>query len=209
MTKCFAHRGIYVNDIDENTLGAFREANKHDNFTGFECDVRYSKDKQLVVVHDATLERTHNVSLAVSALTAAQLKKQYNVPTLKEVLHLDSNHVLIDFKLSKEETPTALLQADNIAGNAEKRTYLIWHEIATHAAHPVYFACARFSYAFFERFNFAGITTVFSGTVTEIDEIELALRDHVEVNLYVPTQNYLDYVPSRCSITRRCSDVCA
>ena len=52
-TKMYAHRGVHRRVCEENTIPAFRRAIR--SMDGFECDVRLSRDRVPVVVHDATL----------------------------------------------------------------------------------------------------------------------------------------------------------
>ena len=53
----YAHRGLFDNksEAPENSLAAFRKAVEAGY--GIELDVQLSKDKKLVVFHDATLKR--------------------------------------------------------------------------------------------------------------------------------------------------------
>ncbi len=59
--KAFAHRGLHDNPggIPENSLAAFRRARAHGY--GVELDVQLSKDGQVVVFHDDTLDRVCGV----------------------------------------------------------------------------------------------------------------------------------------------------
>ena len=65
-----AHRGVYGKD-KENTLKGFERACKH--MDGFECDVRLSLDEKPVVIHDATLSRTHSLPYKVEGLYEHEL----------------------------------------------------------------------------------------------------------------------------------------
>jgi glycerophosphoryl diester phosphodiesterase len=69
----FAHRGGAAL-APENTRGAFRQAATL-GVDGCELDVRLSKDGEVVVIHDATLDRTTDADGPVSALTAAELAR--------------------------------------------------------------------------------------------------------------------------------------
>lgn len=98
MTKIFAHRGS-KGTHPENTLVAFEEAVRVGS-DGIELDVHLSKDGELVVIHDETIDRTTNGSGSVHALTLSELKQfsagswfnstflQQTIPTLEEVLRL-------------------------------------------------------------------------------------------------------------------------
>lgn len=67
-----AHRGG-SHEFEENTLAAFR-ASYERGIRGFETDVRMTKDGVLVILHDDSLNRTHNCQGAVEHQTAAELK---------------------------------------------------------------------------------------------------------------------------------------
>ncbi|MBB5353957.1 glycerophosphoryl diester phosphodiesterase [Haloferula luteola] len=54
----FAHRGGSY-EFEENTLGAFRSSYDA-GVRGFETDVRMTRDGQLVILHDDSLDRTHH-----------------------------------------------------------------------------------------------------------------------------------------------------
>jgi glycerophosphoryl diester phosphodiesterase len=91
-----AHRGA-METHPENTIPAFREAVKAGAHM-VEFDVQLTKDNELVVMHDATVDRTTNGTGKVSELTLAEIKnldagswkspefKGLQVPTFREVL---------------------------------------------------------------------------------------------------------------------------
>jgi glycerophosphoryl diester phosphodiesterase len=68
----FAHRGGAAL-APENTLAAFEHAHAL-GVDGFELDVRLSRDGEVMVFHDADVERTTNGKGRVSALTAEELR---------------------------------------------------------------------------------------------------------------------------------------
>lgn len=84
-----AHRGgaaLYP----ENTLDAFRQAEAL-GVDMIECDVHVSRDGELMVIHDSTLDRTGGRPLRVADLTAQELAQidvgpGQGVPTLREIL---------------------------------------------------------------------------------------------------------------------------
>ena len=75
--RVFAHRG-YSGKYPENTMLAFREAEKA-GADGIELDVQLSKDGQIVIIHDETLDRT---------TTGTGWVKDH---TLKELRELDAS----------------------------------------------------------------------------------------------------------------------
>ena len=70
--RVFAHRG-YSGKYPENTMLAFREAEKV-GADGIELDVQLTKDGQIVIIHDETLNRTTNGKGYVKDYTLAELK---------------------------------------------------------------------------------------------------------------------------------------
>ena len=100
MTEIFAHRGA-SGYAPENTLEAFRLAMEQ-GADGIELDVHLTKDGEVVVIHDETIDRTGNGQGNVRDYTLKELKKfsfhnrmeKYKgvqIPTLKEVLDLVKN----------------------------------------------------------------------------------------------------------------------
>ena len=100
MTEIFAHRGA-SGYAPENTLEAFRLAMEQ-GADGIELDVHLTKDGEVVVIHDETLNRTSDGQGKVRDYTLEELKKfsfhnhieKYKgvqIPTLKEVLDLVEN----------------------------------------------------------------------------------------------------------------------
>lgn len=71
--KIIAHRG-YSGRYPENTMLAFRKAVEA-GCDGIELDVHETKDGQLVIIHDETLDRTTDGSGPVRDYTLAELKR--------------------------------------------------------------------------------------------------------------------------------------
>ncbi len=94
--KVYAHRG-YSGRYPENTMLAFQKALEAGS-DGIEFDVQLSKDGEVVIIHDETLDRTTDGSGAVRNYTLAELRKlnacaQWGdtygftpIPTLEEYL---------------------------------------------------------------------------------------------------------------------------
>lgn len=80
-----AHRGYWLGGAQENTLQAFREA-RDQGALMVECDVRLSKDKIPVVVHDDNLQRIAGVDAKVCDLNFNELFELARVPTLQQIL---------------------------------------------------------------------------------------------------------------------------
>ncbi len=97
MTKIFAHRGA-SGYAPENTLEAFLLAIRQ-NADGIELDVQLTKDGEVVVIHDETIDRVSDHQGYVKDFTLKELKqfsfsnqmkgyKDTKIPTLREVLEL-------------------------------------------------------------------------------------------------------------------------
>jgi glycerophosphoryl diester phosphodiesterase len=72
LPRCFAHRGA-SGTHPENTLGSFR-AGLEKGARAFELDVHMTADREVVVFHDDTLERTTNGRGPIRARTLAELR---------------------------------------------------------------------------------------------------------------------------------------
>lgn len=103
-----AHRGLFnEGSIPENSLLAFKEAMIKGR--PIEIDVRLTKDEEIVVFHDETLERVTGSSGLVSKKTLDELKKlnlgntSEAIPTLKETLNFVNGEVPILIELKVRE----------------------------------------------------------------------------------------------------------
>ena len=85
--KIYAHRGSSI-EHPELTMAAYKAA-IDDGADGFECDVRLSKDNQLVLWHDSDMNRIAGNGARISELTLKEIKTHYQqVMTLEELLVL-------------------------------------------------------------------------------------------------------------------------
>ena len=84
--KIYAHRG-YSQKFPEGTKTAYLEAVKA-GADGFECDVRLTRDKQIVCFHDRTLRRVAGKAGVISKLSLSELKTKFDILTLEELLDI-------------------------------------------------------------------------------------------------------------------------
>ena len=124
------HRGT-VRFAPENTLAAFEKAIEL-GVDLIEIDVRETKDGHLVVIHDATVDRTTNGTGRVSELTLSEIKKldagawfdpkfkDERVPTLEEALEAMQGRALpdLDFKAGTPEKLAAVVRRYGLLGKA-------------------------------------------------------------------------------------------
>lgn len=109
--EIYAHRGS-SGTHPENTIAAFKEAARLP-ITGVEFDVHLTKDLQLVVIHDESIDRTSNGHGYIKDLTLEELRKYdfgswfsedfkgERIPTLEEVLRIflkTNHHINIELK---------------------------------------------------------------------------------------------------------------
>ena len=73
--RAFSHRGGRL-ERDENTAGAFQDS-WDAGYTGFETDIRRTKDGVLYLTHDHTLERTTNGTGIFEHKTSAEIDKLF------------------------------------------------------------------------------------------------------------------------------------
>lgn len=110
-----AHRGL-GEGVPENTLAAFRRSIEG-GVQIIELDLRITKDGQLVVIHDPTLDRTTNCAGTVAAMELAAIRLcatdgGEHVPTFAEVIALVSGKSVRILADVKDGTPIGpVLQA--------------------------------------------------------------------------------------------------
>ncbi len=110
----YAHRGLHDDRIPENSLAAFARACE----TGFgiELDIRLSRDGEVMVFHDDTLERMTGDPRYLSELSAEELGTltlagtRETIPTLAAVLALVDGRVPLLVELKGESFDTSLCQ---------------------------------------------------------------------------------------------------
>lgn len=92
-TKFIAHRGLHNGKtIPENSILAFKKA--VENGYGIELDITISKDNQIVVFHDETLDRLCNISGNIEDFDYSFLKNlrlyktDETIPLFNEVLEI-------------------------------------------------------------------------------------------------------------------------
>lgn len=111
------HRGQKTTGFAENSIEALEEVLRYTPAV-FEVDPRLTKDSVIVLMHDATLERTTNGRGKVSDYTLAELKKlrlkdlqgkitNHQIPTLKEAIEWSRGKTILN--LDKKDVPIALM----------------------------------------------------------------------------------------------------
>jgi glycerophosphoryl diester phosphodiesterase len=90
------HRGA-KGYVTENTLASFQKALELE-VDGIELDVHLSKDNQLVVIHDAIIDRTTSEIGFVNHFTSSELNN-LGIPTLEKVIDLINKKCFINIEI--------------------------------------------------------------------------------------------------------------
>ena len=110
-----AHRGASAY-APENTLESFKLAVRQ-GADAIELDAKLTKDEQVVVIHDSTVNRTTNGKGKVKEMTLEELKKLEAgshfdisfvgepIPTLDEVLQAVGKEIIVNIELTNYATP--------------------------------------------------------------------------------------------------------
>ena len=110
-----AHRGLQSKHTKENTLEAIMLGDKNPNIMGVEIDVRLTKDNQVVVIHDETIDRVSDGKGKVRDMSLKRLRlfnygtvvKPSTINTLEEVVKSFSINsiLLIEIKDEGDKNP--------------------------------------------------------------------------------------------------------
>lgn len=126
MVYVVGHRGA-AGLMPENTIRGFRYALDL-GVDYVECDVHLSRDQQLVVMHDTTVDRTTNGRGAIRDLTMMRIRSLdagngEQVPTLDEVLETVRNEVHLLIELKGMGVEQATVEAVRAQGMVEDVTF--------------------------------------------------------------------------------------
>lgn len=95
----YAHRGA-SSDFPEASKAAYQGAIDQ-GADGFECDVRLTKDHQIICYHDRDTQRLSKINLEIAKSDFAELKERVNPYRLDELLDLaitNKKDLVIEFK---------------------------------------------------------------------------------------------------------------
>jgi glycerophosphoryl diester phosphodiesterase len=114
-----AHRGVWGAGVLENSLAAFEQAIDL-GADMIELDVRRTRDREVIIFHDADLAGT-----PVANLTCSEIEDLAGVlpPLLEEALELAGNRIALDVELKEDGYVDEL--ADLLSGFAASGTDLI------------------------------------------------------------------------------------
>ena len=95
----YAHRGA-SSDFAEGSKAAYQGAIAQ-GADGFECDVRLTKDRQIICYHDRNTTRLSKIDLEIAKTTYSELKEKVDPYRLDQLLDLaieNKKDLLIEFK---------------------------------------------------------------------------------------------------------------
>jgi len=95
----YAHRGA-SSDFTEGTKAAYQGAVAQ-GADGFECDVRLTKDQQIICYHDRNTARLSKINLEIAKTTYSELKEKVDPYRLDQLLDLaieNKKDLVIEFK---------------------------------------------------------------------------------------------------------------
>jgi len=110
----YAHRGLWNEQLPENSMAAFRNAVEHG--FGIELDVHLTKDDQLVIFHDNSLKRMCGVDKAICDCTLAELRQyrlngtEETIPTFDEFLNMVDGRVPLIIEIKPDKRINELCQ---------------------------------------------------------------------------------------------------
>ena len=114
--KIYAHRGAAI-DFPEMTMDAYKAA-VDQGADGMECDVRLTKDNQMLLWHDADMKRTAGYAGRIAEMTYPQIKQHYpQAMLLDDLLELarDNDMELAIENMRKNGQAKAAKKADREA----------------------------------------------------------------------------------------------
>ncbi|WP_295128779.1 glycerophosphodiester phosphodiesterase family protein [uncultured Chitinophaga sp.] len=172
-----AHRGAHL-EAPENSMASFRHAIEM-GIDIIELDVRCTKDGQLVVIHDKSVNRTTNGKGDVADLTFAQireLKLKHNgkltsetVPTLEEALLFAKGKIMVDLDIKTETCVDKIMEAVRKTGTIENTLFFLYD---FHYAQPVRKEGFR--------------TLVRTHSAAEVDSVAVSEAYHLDDSHYTP-----------------------
>ena len=185
------HRGGYEEGYSENCIEGLENVLKQMP-AFFEIDPRLTKDCVIVLMHDATLDRTTTGTGKVSDYTWKELQKlrlkdhsgkvtDCKIPTLEEVIKLSKGKTVIN--LDKKDVPMEMIAALIKKHKADKHVMLTVHTGAQ----------ARYYYDRFPNI----MMSAFARTMKEYEDLSIC---------GVPWQNMIAYVGR--SITPENKKIC-
>ena len=85
--KLIAHRGIWDNNVKDNSYEALKKGLESSKYIGIECDVRQTLDKEFVIYHNALYKG--------NLVKYTMYKDMTGVCNLEDVLKIDTDKIIL------------------------------------------------------------------------------------------------------------------
>jgi len=143
MMEIWGHRGAY-DHAPENTLTGFQMAADM-GADGVELDIQLTRDREVVVIHDETVDRTSNGQGCVKDFTLSELKKlNFNKRGITEPLFMEIPTLSEVFKL---------LEPTKLKINIELKTGVVYYEDIEAEALKIAMKCGMICRLVWSSFN--------------------------------------------------------
>jgi glycerophosphoryl diester phosphodiesterase len=144
-----AHRGGMERNFPENCIETFENTTRY-TYAIIECDIQESADDSLVMMHDASLERTSTGIGRIDTMKWRDLQSlslkdnfgqvtNFKIPTLNQVLAWAKGKVILMLDVKKNIAPekiVALIRKHHAEKYAVVITYTLESALAYHSLHP-------------------------------------------------------------------------
>ena len=132
-----AHRGAH-NNVPENSLAAINEGIRL-GIDIVELDIRFTKDRKLVLMHNKTIDGTTNGKGPVSDYTFEEIRKfrllhknavtEEKIPTLEEALLAAKGKILIDLDIKQDECLDTIMALVQRTGTEKNCLFFVYEPV--------------------------------------------------------------------------------
>jgi len=129
-----AHRGAH-NHVPENSLASIEEAILL-GIDAVELDIRFTKDRKLVLMHNKTIDGTTNGKGLVSDYTFDEIRKfrllhkktvtEELIPTLEEALLAAKGKILVDLDIKQDECLDSIMALVTRTGTEKNCLFFVY-----------------------------------------------------------------------------------
>lgn len=204
----YARRGLHglsPNDIlAENTYEAFENALKN-NYDGIQLDLHLTKDNELIIIHDDTLNRTSNANktIKVKDLNLRDIRKfklkngKEKYPLFKDILLLVKKYnkcIIIDVKTIKERALREIYKCLIKHKFPIEDAIILWHKNNTFInkyskkliLYRAYYldSLTENHIKYLNEYNFKGVSFKYTNNENNNKTIAMSLKYGLNINLW-------------------------
>lgn len=129
-----AHRGVH-NNVPENSIAAIEEGIRL-GIDVVEVDVRFTKDRKMVLMHNKTIDGTTNGKGLVSDFTFEEIRTfrllhqkkvtEEKIPTLEEALLAAKGKILVDLDIKQDECLDSIMALVKRTGTENNCLFFVY-----------------------------------------------------------------------------------